>query len=100
MISRSRASINRMIAAGVIEKPAMTYSMRGEQYKGTGYWRAKDIYNLHDVLLEPAPPGKRSRLTHDVPSRMELVAMMEEGVSYVIEDKDGNRTRAFRETMW
>lgn len=90
-----------MIASGDIAKPTMTYSMTGDKtYRGTGYWRAKEIYNLHDVLLEPPPPGKRSRWTHDVPSRMELVAMMEEGVSYVIEDKDGNRTRAFRETMW
>lgn len=101
LMNRSRVTVQRYISEGLVSRPAMTYSMDDdEKYKGIGFWTAKQIFDLHDMLLEPAPPGKRSRASHNVPSRMELVAKMEEGVSYVVEDSEGNRTRAFKETMW
>ncbi len=101
LVNRSKSTLNRYIRSGGIKAPVKSYSMDGdEKYIGIGFWQAKDIYALHDFMLEQPMLGKRAAADYRTPSRMELTAKMEEGTSYVIVDDEGNKTRAFKETLW
>jgi hypothetical protein len=95
LVSRSRSTVRRVVREKLIRPPVKTYSLDGEEhYPGITFWSAANIYELHDYLLSA------KKLRHETPSRMELVARMEEGASYVIQRNDGEKVRAFRETIW
>jgi len=101
LLNRSKVTIARYIREERITPPVKSYSMDGdERYTGIGFWQAKDIYACHDFMLEFTDTGRRTRVDHRVPSRMELTAKMEEGTSYTLIDDEGNTTRAFKETLW
>lgn len=103
MMNRTTQTVWNLMHEGWIEKPPMAWSYKedGSRYPAQRMWSAKHIYALHDLYIQEEPePGKRGRLSYNTPSRMELVAKMEEGVSYILEDEDGRSVRAFRETMW
>jgi hypothetical protein len=62
------------------------------------------VYEYHDYLLNVhrGRPRADGRVTpaSKLPSRNELRAMMEDNVTILIQDEDGNVFPAFRETMW
>lgn len=95
LLGRSTKTLQRAVYDGAVKKPYKTYSLDGDpNYFGRQFWQSKDVYEVHSWLIE------KERSRQDLPTRLELAAKMEEGVSYLIQDKDGKSVRVFKEQMW
>lgn len=101
---RSRMSIERDIQAGAIRRPELSYSLDEKRWPSKYWWSKSQVYEYHDYLLNVhrGRPRTDGRVTpaSKLPSRNELRAMMEDNVTILIQDEDGNVFPAFRETMW
>lgn len=101
---RAKFSIERDLKAGAVRRPELAYSLDGKRWPTKYYWTKKQVYEYHEYLMNVhrGRPRKDGRMTpaSKLPSKNELRAMMEDNVTVLIQDEEGNTFPAFREVMW
>lgn len=104
MLNRSYTIIINHMSKGAINKPVKI----GVQPEGFGHykWSEDDVLALHEYFLNvvggsgPARKDGRPIPARNLPTRMEVIAMMKQQRMYYVQDDDGNFVPVFEQPDW
>lgn len=99
LMGRSSASVRAAVANGRIKISGIIYNKEIPTLPDRYYWSKDDILNLHEYFRKFSSEQKTKdgtwRKAKGIPSRVELLQMMDTGVVSYIRTKDGEYIPAF-----
>lgn len=105
MVNRSTITVRDIYQEDKIPRPKKTYPLNGTgDFTPLLYspvlWSKRDIYRLHDVLVEGMVNSRINKKAdkpspRDVPSRAELRAVLDHGTVHYIKDKTGQMVKVW-----
>jgi hypothetical protein len=103
LLNRSRLTILRAIYAGNIRTPYRPYTLDERKVQGNHRWSEKDIMDARDYFstVHIGFPRKDGRITtRPIPTKVELRAMLSQGITMYVRTSDGEFVPVFKETDW
>lgn len=94
MLGRNPKVVERTVRAGAIEPPQMMYTLTKRMYNYGYRWSEEDIMAFHSYLINThrGRPRRDGKITPqgDLPTAMELRAMIRQERVFYVRDDDGN----------
>ena len=103
MLGRRYDTVKRDIMYGRIRRPQRIYTMDGNRNPGAHYMSENDVYEYHDYLLtiHHGRPRNDGKITpYDMPSKMELRAMMRHDIVQYVKTENGEFVPVWKEQDW
>ena len=107
LLNRSKNTLFQYLSKGAIPSPYKigVQIIDGQEMFGHLKWSEDDVMAMHDYLLSEVGFGRKRgdgivKSAKNIPSRMEVMAMMRQHRRYYVQDENGNFIPVFEQPDW